>query len=83
MPPRLLLEDPLARQIFFNLRLPRILAALLLGMTLAGAGTVFQLIFRNPLVEPGFLGVSPGAALGGRPNTTCTFGRPPTGTVAP
>lgn len=64
MPPRLLLEDPLARQIFFNLRLPRILAALLLGMTLAGAGTVFQMIFRNPLVEPGFLGVSQGAAFG-------------------
>ena len=64
MPPRLLAEDPLARQIVLNLRLPRILAALLLGMTLAGAGTVFQMIFRNPLVEPGFLGVSQGAAFG-------------------
>lgn len=64
MPPRRLWEDPLARQIMFNLRLPRILAALLLGMTLAGTGTVLQMIFRNPLVEPGFLGVSQGAAFG-------------------
>ncbi|MBN1922965.1 MAG: iron ABC transporter permease [Anaerolineae bacterium] len=64
MSPRLLAEDPLARQIVLNLRLPRILTAVLLGMTLAGAGTVFQMIFRNPLVEPGFLGVSQGAAFG-------------------
>lgn len=64
MSPRRLAEDPLARQIVLNLRLPRILAALLLGMTLAGAGTVFQMIFHNPLVEPGFLGVSQGAAFG-------------------
>lgn len=64
MSPRLLAEDPMARQIVLNLRLPRILAAVLLGMTLAGAGTVFQMIFRNPLVEPGFLGVSQGAAFG-------------------
>jgi len=64
MSPRLLAKDPLARQIVLNLRLPRILAAALLGMTLAGAGTVFQMIFRNPLVEPGFLGVSQGAAFG-------------------
>ncbi len=64
MSPRLFTQDPLARQIVLNLRLPRILAAVLLGMTLAGAGTVFQMIFRNPLVEPGFLGVSQGAAFG-------------------
>jgi iron complex transport system permease protein len=46
------------------LRLPRILAALLLGMTLSASGTVFQMIFRNPLVDAGFLGVSQGAAFG-------------------
>jgi iron complex transport system permease protein len=37
---------------------------MLLGASLAAAGTVFQMIFANPLVEPGFLGVSQGAAFG-------------------
>ena len=48
----------------FGLRLPRLLTALLLGMTLSAAGMVFQMLFTNPLVEPGFLGVSQGAAFG-------------------
>jgi iron complex transport system permease protein len=56
--------DELAQRLLFNLRLPRLLAALLLGMTLSAAGMVFQLLFSNPLVEPGFLGVSQGAAFG-------------------
>ncbi len=64
MPPRLLLEDQLARRLVLNLRLPRTLTALILGMTLAAAGTVLQMVFRNPLVEPGFLGVTQGAAFG-------------------
>jgi iron complex transport system permease protein len=48
----------------FNLRLPRILTAILAGMTLSSAGYVFQMLFGNPLVEPGFLGVSQGSAFG-------------------
>jgi iron complex transport system permease protein len=64
MPPTLLTEDDLAWQLLFNLRLPRLLTALLLGATLSACGTVLQMIFRNPLVEPGFLGVSQGAAFG-------------------
>lgn len=56
--------DDLAQRLVFNLRLPRLITALLLGMTLAAAGMVFQLLFSNPLVEPGFLGVSQGAAFG-------------------
>ena len=64
MPVDLLREDPFAQQLVLNLRLPRILAAIFLGMALAGSGAVMQMIFRNPLVEPGFLGVSQGAALG-------------------
>jgi iron complex transport system permease protein len=64
MPPTLLYEDNLARQLVFTLRLPRLLTALLLGATLSACGTVLQMIFRNPLVEPGFLGVSQGAAFG-------------------
>jgi len=63
-PPAVLRENALARAVVLNLRLPRILAAVLLGATLAAAGTTFQLIFRNPLVDAGFLGVSQGAAFG-------------------
>ena len=62
--PATLAEDMMARQLVLNLRLPRVLTAVLLGMTLAASGTVLQMIFRNPLVEPGFLGVSQGAAFG-------------------
>ncbi len=64
MNPGLLWTDPLARKLVLNLRLPRLLTSLLLGITLAGSGMVFQMIFSNPLVEPGFLGVSQGAAFG-------------------
>ena len=64
MSPRLLFTDTLARQLVLRLRLPRLLTALLMGMVLAAAGSVLQMIFRNPLVEPGFLGVSQGAAFG-------------------
>ena len=64
MPPALLVQDNMAQQLVLSLRLPRLIAALLLGMTLSAAGTVMQMIFRNPLVEPGFLGVTQGAAFG-------------------
>ncbi len=59
-----LASDDLAARLVLNLRLPRLLVALLLGMSLGAAGMVFQLLFSNPLVEPGFLGVSQGAAFG-------------------
>jgi len=64
MPPATLLNDTLAQKLVTNLRLPRIISALLLGATLAACGATLQMIFRNPLVEPGFLGVSQGAAFG-------------------
>jgi len=57
-------NDDLFKRLVINLRLPRLLTAALLGMCLAAAGEVFQMIFANPLVEPGFLGVSQGAAFG-------------------
>ena len=60
----MLREDELARRLLLSLRLPRVLTALLMGMSLSAAGAVLQMIFRNPLVEPGFLGVSQGAAFG-------------------
>ena len=51
-------------QIFFIARLPRVLAAALVGASLAAAGVVFQALLRNPLATPDTLGVSSGAALG-------------------
>jgi iron complex transport system permease protein len=57
-------NDPLARDLILHVRLPRIGAAFLLGASLAAAGAVFQTVFRNPLVDAGFLGVSQGAAFG-------------------
>lgn len=62
--PAALREDELARGLIVKLRLPRLLVSLLLGMSLGAAGQVFQMLFANPLVEPGFLGVSQGAAFG-------------------
>lgn len=62
--PRLLASDPTARAVVLGSRLPRLAAALLLGAVMAAAGNAFQMVFGNPLVEPGFLGVSQGAALG-------------------
>jgi iron complex transport system permease protein len=62
--PATLRENELARSVVLNLRLPRVLAAVMLGMVLSAAGTTFQMIFRNPLVDSGFLGVSQGAAFG-------------------
>lgn len=56
--------DEMLTNIIFNLRLPRIAAAILVGAALAAAGTVFQGIFRNPLVSPDLLGVSGGACVG-------------------
>ncbi len=63
-PPSLLGSDELAGRLILSLRLPRLLAAIMMGASLAAAGLVFQMVFRNPLVEPGFLGVSQGAAFG-------------------
>lgn len=59
-----LANDELAQRLVLNLRLPRLLTGMLLGMSLSAAGAIFQMIFGNPLVEPGFLGVSQGASFG-------------------
>ncbi|MFP4638700.1 MAG: FecCD family ABC transporter permease [Spirochaetaceae bacterium] len=62
--PAALVATETSRGIFFHLRLPRVLTAALLGASLAASGCTFQMLFRNPLVEPGFLGVTQGAAFG-------------------
>ena len=56
--------DNIDAQIFFIARLPRVLAAGLVGSSLALAGVVFQALLRNPLASPDTLGVSAGASLG-------------------
>ncbi|WP_369115660.1 FecCD family ABC transporter permease [Edwardsiella tarda] len=53
-----------AEIVLWRIRLPRIAAALLIGAALAGAGCVYQGMFRNPLVSPDILGVAAGAGLG-------------------
>lgn len=47
-----------------QIRLPRVIVAGLVGAALATSGVAMQGLFRNPLVEPGFIGVSSGAAFG-------------------
>ncbi len=53
-----------ARVVFFELRLPRVLMAAVIGASLAAAGAALQALFRNPLADPFTLGVSGGAAVG-------------------
>lgn len=57
-------SDPTAAIVLYQVRLPRVAAALVVGAALAGAGAVYQGLFRNPLVSPDILGVSTGAGLG-------------------
>lgn len=52
------------RVILFDIRLPRILLGILIGAALAVSGAVMQGLFRNPLADPGIVGVSSGASLG-------------------
>ncbi|HNP96667.1 MAG TPA: iron ABC transporter permease [Cyclobacteriaceae bacterium] len=54
----------LTERIFFQIRLPRALAGVLVGASLAVAGVLMQALFRNPIVEPGLIGTSSGAAFG-------------------
>lgn len=53
-----------AEVIVFQLRLPRVLLAAIVGAALAASGAVFQGLFRNALADPAIIGVSSGAALG-------------------
>lgn len=55
--------EPLAAEVLWQLRLPRVLAALLAGAALATAGAAMQGLLRNPLADPGLVGVSAGAGL--------------------
>ena len=56
--------DQLDRAVLFQIRLPRITVAMLVGALLSVAGAGYQGVFRNPLVDSGMLGASAGAGLG-------------------
>ncbi|CAO5230067.1 iron complex transport system permease protein [Frankia sp. AgKG'84/4] len=59
--------DPVSgqnRAVVMDIRMPRILAALLVGTALASSGAAYQTMFRNPLVSPEILGVAAGAGFG-------------------
>ncbi len=54
----------LLENLLLNIRLPRIIAAMLIGASLSVSGAAFQALFVNPLVSPGLLGVLAGASFG-------------------
>jgi iron complex transport system permease protein len=56
--------SPGAETIIVDLRLPRVLTAMLVGAGLASAGTVFQALLRNPMADPYLIGTAAGASLG-------------------
>ena len=56
--------DLRARVVLWDIRLPRLLTGILVGAALAVSGAVLQGLFRNPLADPGLVGVSAGAGLG-------------------
>ncbi|MBN2419736.1 MAG: iron ABC transporter permease [Deltaproteobacteria bacterium] len=62
------IDDPrqyqILKNILINIRLPRIMAAILIGAALSVSGATFQSMFINPLVSPGLLGVLAGASFG-------------------
>lgn len=57
-------SEAVAHNVFWQVRLPRIVLAVIVGASLAVAGVIMQGIFRNPLAEPATVGVSAGAAVG-------------------
>ncbi|WP_438314681.1 FecCD family ABC transporter permease [Streptomyces sp. HUAS TT3] len=56
--------DRVGESVLWNVRLPRVALALLVGASLGCAGALMQGVFGNPLAEPGVIGISAGAAVG-------------------
>ncbi len=65
---------PETETVVLGIRLPRILAAMLVGTALSVSGATYQGLFRNPMVSPGILGVSAGASLGAALAILCGYG---------
>src|SRR5262245_43543590 len=51
-------------QVFLQIRLPRVILCAFVGAALSVSGALMQALFRNPIVEPGLVGTSAGAAFG-------------------
>jgi len=66
--------EGMARNVFFTLRLPRTIMALLAGFGLSMAGAVYQNIFKNPLAAPDLIGVANGATAGAAFSIVCLHG---------
>ena len=77
LPPQVIIGQGTKFQniILWKIRLPRCLLVLVTGLLLGGSGAVFQLFFRNPLAEPGIMGISSGATLGAVIATVILAGR--------
>lgn len=56
-------SSPLEQQLLVELRFPRVIAAVVIGASLAVSGGILQVLLGNPLAEPGVLGISGGASL--------------------
>lgn len=56
--------DEIERIVFFNVRAPRVLFSFLVGAALGVSGLTLQTLMNNPMVEPGFMGISQGATFG-------------------
>ena len=52
------------KTVIIDIRMPRLVMGILVGIALGTSGSILQGLFRNPLVDPGFIGVSSGAAIG-------------------
>ena len=57
------LTDSNLQDVIFDLRLPRTIAAILVGAAMAQAGSIIQGVTRNPIADPGLLGINAGAGL--------------------
>lgn len=55
--------DAIHKKIIFDVRLPRVIIAILVGSCLAASGAILQGVMKNPLADPGIIGVSSGAGL--------------------
>lgn len=66
--------DPMMESLIFNIRLPRVLTAILVGAGLTAAGISFQSLFSNPLATPDILGVSSASSLGAILGILLSFG---------
>lgn len=67
-------QDEMAAQVLFEVRIPRILAAIIIGASLSISGAAYQGMFKNPLVSPDLLGASAGAGFGAALGILLSFG---------